>query len=161
MAARTAQLTTGETEEIERANASGRPPVVFVHGLWLLASSWDPWRELFEAHGYTTLAPSWPGDPSTVEEGRARPELFAGKSVGAVTDHYATAIEQLDRKPVVVGHLFGRLIDPPQAIGDAQRRPVPLRIRQRRRRERGQTPLRHPPSPRIWDPPLPSRIREP
>jgi non-heme chloroperoxidase len=110
MTASTAQLTTRETDEIERANASGRPPVVFVHGLWLLASSWDPWRELFEARGYTTLAPGWPDDPPTVEEGRARPELFAGKSVGAVTDHYATAIERLDRKPVVVGHSFGGLI---------------------------------------------------
>lgn len=110
MTASTPQLTTRETEEIERANASDRPPVVFVHGLWLLASSWDPWREFFEAHGYTTLAPGWPDDSPTVEEGRARPELFAGKSVGAVTDHYATAIEQLNRKPVVVGHSFGGLI---------------------------------------------------
>jgi pimeloyl-ACP methyl ester carboxylesterase len=110
MPASTAQLTRCEAEEIERANASGRPPVVFVHGLWLLASSWDPWRRLFEARGYTTLAPGWPDDPPTVEQGRAQPELFAGKSVGAVTDHYATAIERLDRKPVVVGHSFGGLI---------------------------------------------------
>jgi pimeloyl-ACP methyl ester carboxylesterase len=110
MTANAAQLTTRETEEIERANVSGRPTVVFVHGLWLLASSWDRWREFFEAHGYTTLAPGWPDDPSTVEEGRTRPELFAGKTVGAVTDHYATAIEQLTRKPAVIGHSFGGLI---------------------------------------------------
>jgi pimeloyl-ACP methyl ester carboxylesterase len=110
MSAATAQLTTRETEEIERANASTRPPVLFVHGLWLLAGSWDPWRELFEARGYATLAPGWPDDPATVEDGRARPELFARKTLGAVTDHYVAAIARLDRKPAVVGHSFGGLV---------------------------------------------------
>lgn len=103
--------TARELEEIERANASGRPPVVFVHGLWLLASSWDPWRELFETRGYTTLAPGWPDDPATVEEGRTRPDLFAGKGVGAITDHFAVIIQRLNTKPAIVGHSFGGLIE--------------------------------------------------
>jgi pimeloyl-ACP methyl ester carboxylesterase len=105
-----ANLSTRELEAIESANASGPPPVVFVHGLWMLSGSWDPWRELFAAQGFATLAPDWPDDPATVGDARAHPEVLAGKSVGAVTDHYAAAIERLDRKPAVVGHSFGGLI---------------------------------------------------
>ena len=103
-------LTAHETGEISAANASERQPVVFVHGLWLLSSSWDRWRQLFEDRGYTTVAPSWPDDPDTVEEARRHPEAFAGKMVQQVTDHYHEAIAALNRKPAVVGHSFGGLI---------------------------------------------------
>jgi non-heme chloroperoxidase len=99
-----------EQAEIERANATGLTPVVFVHGLWLLSSSWQRWRDLFEANGYTTLAPGWPDDPATVAEAFANPDVFAGKTVRGVTDHYLDAIERLDKKPAVVGHSFGGLI---------------------------------------------------
>ena len=34
-----ATLTTHEQQEIDQANVSGKQPVLFVHGLWLLASS--------------------------------------------------------------------------------------------------------------------------
>ncbi len=105
-----ATFTARETSEVEAANASGKPVVVFVHGLWLLASSWDPWRELFEQSGYATVAPGWPDDPDTVAEGRANPQQFAGKGIGAITDHYAELIKQLDAKPAIVGHSFGGLI---------------------------------------------------
>ncbi|WP_188895549.1 alpha/beta hydrolase [Microlunatus endophyticus] len=104
------ELAQWEQDEIDRANASGRTPVVFVHGLWLLSSSWQPWRDLFEESGYATLAPGWPDDPPTVQEARAYPEVFAHKTVQQVTDHYLSAIAQLDRKPAVVGHSFGGLI---------------------------------------------------
>jgi pimeloyl-ACP methyl ester carboxylesterase len=103
-------LTEGELREIDKANESGLQPVVFVHGLWLLSSSWDRWRGLFEIGSYATLAPGWPDDPATVEEARQHPEVFAGKMVGAVTEHYAAAIKLLRRKPAVVGHSFGGLI---------------------------------------------------
>jgi pimeloyl-ACP methyl ester carboxylesterase len=103
-------LTTAETQEISAANSSGRPPVMFVHGLWLLSSSWQPWRDLFETQGYATLAPGWPDDPATVAEAKADPDAFAGKMVKQVTDHYAEAIDLLDQKPVVIGHSFGGLI---------------------------------------------------
>src|SRR6266567_2950636 len=93
-------LTTHEQQEIDRANTSGKQPVVFVHGLWLLASSWDNWRQFFEERGYTTLAPGWPDDP----------EVFARKRIKQVTDHYADAIRQLKTRPAVVGHSFGGLI---------------------------------------------------
>jgi len=102
--------TTAELEQVARANRSGKPPVVFVHGLWLLPSSWDPWRDMFEAAGYSTVAPGWPDDPETVQEGRKRPELFAGKSVGGITDHIAEVIKALDTKPAIIGHSFGGLI---------------------------------------------------
>src|SRR6266581_2950032 len=103
-------LTTHEQQEIDRANTSGLQPVVFVHGLWLLASSWDNWRALFEEQGYTTLAPGWPDDPDTVAEAIDDPEVFANKRIKQVTDHYADAIRQLNRAPAVIGHSFGGLI---------------------------------------------------
>jgi pimeloyl-ACP methyl ester carboxylesterase len=103
-------LTDWEKAEIDRANASGLVPVVFVHGLWLLSSSWQRWRELFEGNGYSTLAPGWPDDPATVEEAKAHPEVFAHKMVQAVTDHYLAAISRLQKKPVIIGHSFGGLI---------------------------------------------------
>ncbi|WEO78859.1 alpha/beta hydrolase [Cryobacterium sp. SO2] len=103
-------LAGWEIDEIDRANASGLTPVVFVHGLWLLSSSWKPWRDLFEANGFITVAPGWPDDPRTVEEAFASPDAFAHKMVQQVTDHYLEAISRLDRKPAVIGHSFGGLI---------------------------------------------------
>ena len=103
-------LTDHEQSEIDEANASGRQPVAFVHGLWLLSSSWDRWRGLFEESGYATIAPGWPDDPETVAEARDHPEVFARKMVQAVTDHYLEAIEALNAKPAVIGHSFGGLI---------------------------------------------------
>jgi len=103
-------LTVHEREDIDRANRSGLQPVVFVHGLWLLASSWDNWRKFFEEQGYTTIAPGWPDDPESVDEAKRDPEVFAHKHIGQVTDYYIDAIGQLKIKPAVVGHSFGGLI---------------------------------------------------
>jgi non-heme chloroperoxidase len=99
-----------ENDQIERANASGKTPVVFIHGLWLLPTSWDRWATVFEEAGYTALTPGWPDDPETVEEAKAHPEVFAGKTVGQVADHYSDVIKQLKQKPVVMGHSFGGLL---------------------------------------------------
>jgi non-heme chloroperoxidase len=104
------QTTDEEREQIERANASGRVPVVFIHGLWLLPSSWDRWAAVFEEAGYTALTPGWPDDPDTVAEANANPDVFAGKTIGDVADHFAGVIGQLDRKPAVIGHSFGGLL---------------------------------------------------
>ena len=105
-----ATLTIHEQEEIARANGSGLPPVLFVHGLWLLSSSWDPWRQLFEANGYTTIAPGWPDDPETVEQANQDPDVFAHKRLRQVTDHYIAAVNLLEMTPAVLGHSFGGLI---------------------------------------------------
>ena len=92
MADTTQNVTAGESEQVARANESGLQPVVFVHGLWLLPSSWDRWAEVFEEAGYTALTPGWPDDPDTVEEANANPEVFADKTVGQVADHFADVI---------------------------------------------------------------------
>jgi non-heme chloroperoxidase len=97
-------------EQLERANASGLAPIVFIHGLWLLPSSWDRWATVFEEAGYTTVSPGWPDDPDTVEEANAHPEVFAHKSVGQVADSYAEVIGRLDKKPALIGHSFGGLL---------------------------------------------------
>ena len=91
-----ATLTARESEQVAQANESGRTPVVFVHGLWLLASSWDRWAEVFEAAGFAAVAPGWPDDPETVDEAKAHPEVFAGKTVGQAADHVASVIGGLN-----------------------------------------------------------------
>jgi pimeloyl-ACP methyl ester carboxylesterase len=102
--------TEHELEQVERANATTATPVVFVHGLWLLPSSWLRWAELFEEAGYVALTPGWPDDPETVGEAKAHPEVFAGKGVGEIADYEEGIIRRLDRKPVVIGHSFGGLL---------------------------------------------------
>jgi pimeloyl-ACP methyl ester carboxylesterase len=104
------RITEHESEQIERANSSGRTPVVFVHGLWLLPSSWDRWATLFEDAGYSAVKPGWPDDPETVADAKAHPEVFAGKTVGQVADHFAGVIKHLDKKPAIIGHSFGGLL---------------------------------------------------
>jgi pimeloyl-ACP methyl ester carboxylesterase len=105
-----ATITARETQRIDEANASGRIPVVFIHGLWLLPSSWDRWATVFEEAGYATVAPDWPDDPETVEEARANPGLFAKKTVRQVADHVGEVIGKLTKKPAVIGHSFGGLL---------------------------------------------------
>jgi pimeloyl-ACP methyl ester carboxylesterase len=103
-------LPASTTEQIDRANATDLAPAVFVHGLWLLPSSWERWTEVFEAGGYVAMTPGWPDDPETVQEANEHPEVFAGKTIGQVADHYADVIRRLDKKPAVIGHSFGGLL---------------------------------------------------
>jgi non-heme chloroperoxidase len=103
-------MTEQESDAVAKANASGLAPIVFVHGLWLLSSSWDRWAELFRAAGYATLQPGWPDDPDTVQEANADPDVFAGKKIGQIADHYDRIIRSLERKPAVIGHSFGGLL---------------------------------------------------
>lgn len=95
---------------VEEANSSSRTPVVFVHGLWLHASSWDPWIELFTGTGFVAYAPNWPGDGATVAESRKHPELIANQGVEQITERYRRLIALLDETPIVIGHSFGGLI---------------------------------------------------
>jgi pimeloyl-ACP methyl ester carboxylesterase len=104
------EIPTATQDQIDQANVSGRPPVVFVHGLWLLPSSWDRWAAVFDKAGYAALTPGWPDDPKTVEEATEHPEVFAHKTVGQVADHYAAVVARLDQKPAVIGHSFGGLL---------------------------------------------------
>jgi non-heme chloroperoxidase len=106
----TSTISAHETEQVERANASGRTPVVFVHGLWLLPNSWDRWAAMFEEAGFAPVSPGWPDDPETVVEAKAHPEVFAHKSVGQIADHVDGIIRRLSKKPAVLGHSFGGLL---------------------------------------------------
>ncbi|MGC2167698.1 MAG: alpha/beta hydrolase [Acidimicrobiales bacterium] len=103
-------ITAYEEHQIDEANKSGRVPVVFIHGLWLLASSWDPWTVLFEEAGFAPVAAQWPDDPETVTQANANPSTFAHKSVGQIADHMDEVIRALTVQPVVVGHSFGGLL---------------------------------------------------
>lgn len=103
-------ITEHELMQVDRANETGRQPVVFVHGLWLLPSSWDRWATLFEEAGFTALTPGWPDDPTSVEEANAHPEVMAHKTVGQVADHYDAIVRRLTRKPAIIGHSFGGLL---------------------------------------------------
>jgi pimeloyl-ACP methyl ester carboxylesterase len=103
-------VTSTTADQVEEANSTDRTPVVFIHGLWLLPSSWDRWATVFEEAGFTALTPGWPDDPETVEEAKAHPEVFAHKTVGQVADHYADVIGRLKKKPAVIGHSFGGLL---------------------------------------------------
>ena len=99
-----------DIQQVDTANTSGRQPVVFVHGLWLLPSSWDRWATVFEGAGYAALTPGWPDDPDTVEEANANPAVFANKTIGQVADHYEKIIRGLGKKPAIIGHSFGGLL---------------------------------------------------
>jgi pimeloyl-ACP methyl ester carboxylesterase len=90
-------------------SASPRP-VVFIHGLWLHATSWDPWVSRFREAGYAPVAPGWPNEPSTVEAARENPEAVANIGIDDATGHFASVIDGLDQPPVIVGHSFGGLI---------------------------------------------------
>jgi pimeloyl-ACP methyl ester carboxylesterase len=105
-----ATITKREDRQIEAANASGRTAVVFIHGLWLLPSSWDNWVNLAEENGYAGVTPSWPDDPETVEEARANPDVFANKNLAQIADHTAEVIGKLSKKPAVMGHSTGGLL---------------------------------------------------
>jgi non-heme chloroperoxidase len=106
----TISINDHEAADVARANAAGLQPVVFIHGLWLLQTSWDRWIEHFASAGYTALAPGWPDDPQTVEEANADPELLAHKTVGQVADHFEAVVRGLTRKPAIIGHSFGGLL---------------------------------------------------
>src|SRR2546428_1211779 len=97
-------------DQVDQANASGRTPVVFIHGLWLLPHSWDRWAAVFNEAGYVSVTPGWPDDPETVAEANKHPEVFAHKTIAQVADHYADVIGQLKKKPAVIGHSFGGLL---------------------------------------------------
>jgi non-heme chloroperoxidase len=97
-------------EQIEHANTTGLTPVVFMHGLWLLPSSWDRWAALFNKAGYASVTPGWPDDPETVEQAKANPGVFAHKTIGQVANHYTELVGQLKKKPAIIGHSFGGLL---------------------------------------------------
>ena len=105
-----ATITDAEQKQIDQANKSGTTPVVFIHGLWVLASSWDRWGELFKKGGHAPVQAVWPDDPETIAEARENPDIFADKTLNQIADHTTEVIEALDKKPAVIGHSTGGLL---------------------------------------------------
>src|SRR5262249_22281577 len=103
-------ITEYEKEQVQHANKTGLQPVVFVHGLWLMPSSWDRWVALFEEAGYIGLTPGWPDDPDTVEEANRFPDKLAGKTIGEIADYLEAIVRELKKKPAIIGHSFGGLL---------------------------------------------------
>ena len=89
---------------------TSKPPVVFIHGLWLHASSWQPWVAHFAQAGYQATAPGWPGEPPSVEAARNDPDSVANIGINEATEHFAEHFKQLDAKPIVIGHSFGGML---------------------------------------------------
>lgn len=87
-----------------------KPPVVFIHGLWLHSTSWQPWAEMFAAAGHETHTPEWPGVADTIEETRANPDRQAGKGLAEIIRSHADFVRRLDAVPILIGHSFGGLI---------------------------------------------------
>jgi pimeloyl-ACP methyl ester carboxylesterase len=102
-------ISEREAQQVEQANSSDMTPIVLIHGLWLLPSSWNSWVDYFEQEGYAGLTPDWPDDPETVEEARANPDVLAKKTLGQIADHTTEVIDALDEKPAVMGHSTGGL----------------------------------------------------
>ena len=107
---KTVSISEHDRRDIDRANASGRQPIIFVHGLWLLSNSWDRWVDVFDAAGFVALAPGWPDDPETVDDANANPDVMADKTIAQVADHFGTIANSLDRRPALIGHSFGGLL---------------------------------------------------
>ncbi|WP_033344652.1 alpha/beta hydrolase [Catenuloplanes japonicus] len=91
-------------------NTATQTPVIFIHGLWLHATSWNTWIDTFTTEGYAPIAPGWPGDPDTVAEARENPESIADHGIDDVVAHYAGIIRALPEAPILIGHSFGGMI---------------------------------------------------
>src|SRR5918995_1202000 len=105
-----AGISEREARQVQKANESGNTPIVLIHGLWVLPSSWNNWIAYFEQNSYAGVAPDWPDDPETVEQARANPDVLAKKTLKQVADHTADVIGQLSKKPAVMGHSTGGLL---------------------------------------------------
>lgn len=103
----TSTVTSAELQQVESANRSGRPVVVFVHGMFVHASSWRQWRTLFDGAGYATVAPGWPGESGSVAAARADGGPTGRQDLRSVLAHHRRLLDRLDQPPALVGHCAG------------------------------------------------------
>jgi pimeloyl-ACP methyl ester carboxylesterase len=85
--------------------------VIFIHGLYLNDRCWENWRPRFEAAGFATLAPDWPGhagDPPDLRK-NVDPSLETLR-LRDVVDYYRKIVQSQPEPPVLVGHSMGGLI---------------------------------------------------
>lgn len=86
------------------------PLIVFVHGAWVTPLCWESFQPFFEARGYSTIAPPWPGKEDTVDAQRQSPSpILAGLGIGEIVDHYEQIIRGLSERPILIGHSYGGL----------------------------------------------------
>jgi len=86
-----------------------RIPLMFIHGAWLTARSWENYAEYFGERGFAISAPEWPRKHGDVEEIREDSEQLRGLGVTEIVDHYEGIIAELDEPPVLIGHSYGGL----------------------------------------------------
>jgi pimeloyl-ACP methyl ester carboxylesterase len=84
--------------------------IVFIHGAWLAANSWERFAEFFADRGYVALTPEWPRHGGDVAAQRADSDGLAGLGVQEIVDHHAAIISELDTPPILIGHSFGGLV---------------------------------------------------
>jgi len=64
-----------------------KPALMFIHGAWLSARSWETFIDYFEPRGFEVSAPEWPRKEGDVEELRlSRNWRLAGYRVGELYD---------------------------------------------------------------------------
>ncbi|HVJ00568.1 MAG TPA: alpha/beta hydrolase [Sphingomonas sp.] len=87
-------------------------PIVLVHGAWVTAESWEPFKRRYEAAGREVHTPSWPliEGMRAAEVNREVPDGFGALTLGRIVDHLQAAIEGLAEAPVLIGHSFGGLL---------------------------------------------------
>ena len=100
-------MTTEQNPGAGPAAGAGPDTVVLVHGLWMTPRSWEHWVSHYEARGYRTLAPAYPGFEVEVEALREDPQVIADATVPETVQHLADVIEGLDKPPIIMGHSFG------------------------------------------------------
>ena len=84
--------------------------IVFVHGLFVTAESWNPWVKFFEEKGYTCYTPSNPHHDFTVQEMWTKtPEQLGTVTFQDVVNNVAKLIDTLPEKPIIIGHSLGGL----------------------------------------------------
>ena len=88
------------------------PPIVFITGTFLGNNCWDEWKSLFESKGYKCIAPPWPHKNSSPEELRNLPadNAIATNTITSITDYFASLVNEMPEKPILIGHSFGGLV---------------------------------------------------
>lgn len=84
------------------------PPLLFIHGMYLNAESWEPWMEPARAAGFDPVAESWPFHEGSPVERRGTIDPSLGRlDFGAVVAHLKTRIDAFAEPPFLIGHSVG------------------------------------------------------
>ena len=88
-----------------------KPKIIFIHGMFLTAKSWEEWVAYFTALGYECEAPPWPLHQGEPPQLRAKVPARLGKlSLADLHDHYRSIVRKEPEPPIVIGHSLGGLV---------------------------------------------------